>query len=266
MAKGIDCASPLDGKTAAEIKKAGYDFAGRYLVPPVGTLEWKALTRGEAEAVTGAGLNLLTVWETTADRVKGGAQAGAADGKQALECARAVGMPDRGIIYFAVDFDAGEADMPTIEAYLRAARANTETHDVGVYGPYKVVEYMATRKVCKAYWQCIGWSDGQVSAYHDVYQAQEGETVAGVSVDINDCPDMRRAGIWNYEEEEQVQRYNTLAEMPDWARPTVQKLIDRKALVGNGAPDGQGEPTDLDLSVDMLRLLVIQDRAGVFGK
>ena len=45
-------------------------------------------------------------------------------------------------------------------------------------------------------------------------------------------------------------------ECPDWARKTVQKLIDKKYLDG----DGQS----LDLSHDMVRLLVIQDRAGNF--
>lgn len=56
----------------------------------------------------------------------------------------------------------------------------------------------------------------------------------------------------------QKDRYNTIGEIPDWGRPTAQKLIDRGLLRGNG--DG------LDLSRDMLRILVILDRAGNFGK
>ena len=59
-------------------------------------------------------------------------------------------------------------------------------------------------------------------------------------------------------EELTVQRFNTLAEMPDWAKPTVQKLMDKGYLAGTG--DG------LNWSDDMLRLLVIEDRAGVFGE
>lgn len=258
MAKGIDCAAPLTKKTAAAIKKAGYEFAGRYLVPAVGTLAGKALSQREAKAVTDAGLRLLTVWETTADRVKGGAAAGTSDGKRALKCARDIGMPAHGIIYFAVDYDAQPADMPTIEAYLRAARAQTAEYEIGVYGAYKVIEYMAARDVCRGYWQCVGWSGGRVSDHHNVYQAQWGAAVAGVSVDINECPDMARAGIWNYEEEDDVQRYNTLDKMPEWAKPTVKKLIDKGYLAGTD--DG------LNLSEDMVRLLVILDRAGVFGK
>ena len=55
------------------------------------------------------------------------------------------------------------------------------------------------------------------------------------------------------EEVEEV-RYNTVAECPAWSRETVQKLVDKGYLGGNG----QG----LDLSLDMVRLLVILDRAG----
>ena len=61
-----------------------------------------------------------------------------------------------------------------------------------------------------------------------------------------------------FDEEVEEMRYNTVAECPDWARETVQKLIDRGYLGG----DGQS----LDLSRDMVRILVIQDRAGSFDQ
>ena len=51
-------------------------------------------------------------------------------------------------------------------------------------------------------------------------------------------------------------RYNTVEECPSWARETVQKLVDKEYL--NGTGEG------LDLSADMVRLLVILDRAGAF--
>lgn len=52
-------------------------------------------------------------------------------------------------------------------------------------------------------------------------------------------------------------RFNKVSEMPDWAKATVNRLISKGFLKG----DGSG----LDLSPDMLRLLVINDRAGVYG-
>ena len=52
-------------------------------------------------------------------------------------------------------------------------------------------------------------------------------------------------------------RYHTIQEMPEWARATIQKLVDRGVIQGR---DGN----NLDLSEDMLRMLVINDRAGLY--
>ena len=64
--------------------------------------------------------------------------------------------------------------------------------------------------------------------------------------------------VYESEECEDMERYNTVQECPDWARATIQKLVDKKILSGDG--------TGLDLSHDMVRLLVIQDRAGMFDR
>lgn len=60
----------------------------------------------------------------------------------------------------------------------------------------------------------------------------------------------------SYDKEVDEVRYNTVAECPAWARETVQKLVNKGYLDGTG----QG----LDLSHDMVRTLVILDRAGNF--
>ena len=60
-----------------------------------------------------------------------------------------------------------------------------------------------------------------------------------------------------YDKEVDEVRYNTVEECPDWARETIQKLVDKEYL--NGTGEG------LDLSADMVRLLVILDRAGAFN-
>lgn len=60
----------------------------------------------------------------------------------------------------------------------------------------------------------------------------------------------------SYDKEVDEVRYNTVAECPSWAQETVQKLVNKGYLDGTG----QG----LDLSHDMVRTLVILDRAGNF--
>ena len=55
------------------------------------------------------------------------------------------------------------------------------------------------------------------------------------------------------EEETDMTRYNTVAEMPAWAREEAQRLIDCGAL--KGGTDGR-----LDLSDDMLRTMIVCQR------
>jgi N-acetylmuramoyl-L-alanine amidase CwlA len=52
--------------------------------------------------------------------------------------------------------------------------------------------------------------------------------------------------------------YNSVAECPAWAKDTVQKLVNNGFLQG----DDQGK---LALTTDLLRLLVINDRARLYG-
>ena len=60
-------------------------------------------------------------------------------------------------------------------------------------------------------------------------------------------------GIVPIEEVEEV-RYKTIQELPEWARPTIQKLLERKIL------------RELDLSLDMVRIFVVHDMAGVYDR
>lgn len=55
-----------------------------------------------------------------------------------------------------------------------------------------------------------------------------------------------------------MKKYNTIEEMPEWAKPTIEKLVNASILNGTGA--------GLDLSLEAVRLLVILDRAGVFAQ
>ena len=47
--------------------------------------------------------------------------------------------------------------------------------------------------------------------------------------------------------------------LPDWAKPTVEKLIKKEILKG-------GEDGKLGLTAELLRVLVINDRAGVYDR
>jgi len=56
-------------------------------------------------------------------------------------------------------------------------------------------------------------------------------------------------------------RFNRISEMPEWARNDMMSLCDKGILKGNGGEkDGNGRPADLDLSLDMIRVLVMCKR------
>ena len=58
--------------------------------------------------------------------------------------------------------------------------------------------------------------------------------------------------------EEKEKIYNWTLEVPEWARPTVQKLLDKEYLKGN-------EKGELQLTYNMLRILEIINRAGLLN-
>ena len=70
-------------------------------------------------------------------------------------------------------------------------------------------------------------------------------------------------------EEGEDMRFNTVEDVEKgagYALPTIEKMISKGFIAGGGAPkDKKGNPTDMDLSLDMLRILVMLDRAGSFG-
>ena len=234
---GVDTATKLTAKNCADLKAAGYEFVGRYLVPNSGATAWKALTKEEALRICDAGLSILCVWETTETRAKAGYSGGCVDGALAQQLAREIGMPEDGIIYFAVDYDAQKADFQTIREYLRGARQNSGPWSVGVYGGYNLIEYMALYGACKGFWQTIAWSYGKLSADRTVYQAKAERSVCGVSVDIDECEDLQAAGIWSYKEAETGMSNDEIKALIDKAkseakRETIEAV--KALLVGDG--------------------------------
>lgn len=63
--------------------------------------------------------------------------------------------------------------------------------------------------------------------------------------------------VTEQEEEETDMRYKYYDDLPDWAQPTIKKLMDKGYLKGEG--DGV-----LNLSEDTLKVLVVCDRAGLY--
>ena len=79
--------------------------------------------------------------------------------------------------------------------------------------------------------------------------------------EVEDMTEQQTRNIVNQEiskAESAKKVYNSVAECPAWAKDTVQKLVNKGFLQG----DDQGK---LALTTDLLRLLVINDRARLYG-
>ena len=221
---GIDCASIITAQTAKNLYAAGKRFAGRYIVPA--NYGSKHLSASEARAIRSAGLAVLPIWETTGKRTLSGKSAGTEDGKAALQCALDLGIPAGTCIYFAeCDFCVTTVQMPLVEAYLNAVKAELgKRYLVGLYGPYNVVEEMAKRSAADRFWQCVGWSDGQISDKALIYQSNGSTQLCGISVDFDQCTEIEDCALWAAGEEDNTTAPsdNTAAKLAEAQKQLVE--------------------------------------------
>ncbi len=118
----------------------------------------------------------------------------------------------------------------------------------------------------------IGQPDKQNMTIHRWFSATDcpGQYLLNRMGEIADTVNARLAAQEKEDEDVNAKRYNSLKEISDaepWATETVAKLIEKDILRGSGGlRDAKGRPADLDLSRDMLRLLVVNDRAGLYGE
>ena len=94
-----------------------------------------------------------------------------------------------------------------------------------------------------------GYKQGIASNHGDVtyWFAKHGKTMDDFRYDVKEF----------MEQEDDNMRYKYYDDMPDWAQPTVSKLVKKGYLKGEGSGV-------LNLTEDTLKVLVINDRAGLY--
>lgn len=182
MSFGVDYAWHGDlGPFIKALKAAKVTFAARYLSHTPG----KNLTPAEASALSAAGIWIVTIWETTADRALAGHAAGAQDAKDAAAQAAACGMPAGRPVYFAVDFDATGGDQAAINAYLDGAGTVLGKSAVGVYGEYSVVAHAMQGGHAAWGYQTYAWSSSNWYGPAQLQQYSNDHTIGGVGLDFD---------------------------------------------------------------------------------
>lgn len=111
---------------AALAKERGASFVCRYL---------KNMTAAEAKALSAAGLQIVSIFESTAERALLGGVAGVEDGIAAGKAAAALGQPAGTAIYATADFGETAAQDTTIAMYFSAFKlAMGQIYKLGIYG------------------------------------------------------------------------------------------------------------------------------------
>lgn len=167
--------------TPAELTAAGVTFVCRYLSTDVS----KDLSADEYAGYRTAGIDVVVVWETTANRMLDGAAAGTADANAAVALLKEIGVPGTPPIYFACDFDATPGDQAQIHAYLNGAAAVIGVSRVGIYGGFWPVSRAFAAGDVTYGWQTYAWSGGNWEPRAQLRQVQNGVTVAGIDADID---------------------------------------------------------------------------------
>lgn len=124
LAIGFDADQDCSHVAALAVDR-GASFCCRYL---------KNATISEVRTLSAAGLLIVSIFESTAQRALGGAAAGSADGVRALTQARALGQPVGSAIFSTADFDGTAAQQPVILEYFTAFKASLAgAYRLGVY-------------------------------------------------------------------------------------------------------------------------------------
>lgn len=182
---GLDYSGGRPGGKA--IAAAGYGFVVRYLTGGGARLPGKLLTAAEYADLQAHTIAIVANWETTANRMKAGYDAGRNDARRADAALRRLGHPAGRPVYFSADFDATPSDQVAIDSYLNGVSDVIGQDRTGVYGSYYVVKRCHGNGTARWGWQTGAWSGGQREPRAHIYQRIGTVTVGGVECDVNEA-------------------------------------------------------------------------------
>lgn len=244
--RGLDFAGGRPG--AAAVRDAGYRFVVRYLSPGGPNLPGKQLLPDEAQDYRAHGVEIVSNFESYADRMKEGRPAGVQDATAALEHVLACGGRRDRPIYFSADWDATEWEQADIDDYLRGAGEVIGVENVGIYGGYWPVKRALDAGTARWAWQAQAWSGGNVDPrIHLLQRNSDGYAgVGGVECDVNEAH-AADYGQWSIEEAPMGTTEDMLADVREqlcgqgqrepgqyggWTQLGNQTLVDAVALIG----------------------------------
>lgn len=193
MKLGIDYSLGRPNLACAK-QTANISFICRYLSWPGNP---KNITVAEVVAAKALDLDIVLVYESSANRALGGSAAGRQDAEAADAQLVQLGL-EGAPVFFAVDFDAKDyapaqpndaaharLKLGTIGDYLAAAGTVLGVKRVGVYGGYWVVKRAFDAGLVTYGWQTFAWSGGFWDPRAQLQQVKNGQALCGGEVDYD---------------------------------------------------------------------------------
>ncbi|MGH9620837.1 MAG: glycoside hydrolase domain-containing protein [Bryobacteraceae bacterium] len=213
--------------TIAVLREHGVRFVCRYLSTQGNS---KNLSQGEAASLNRAGINIVTVFETTASRALDGRNAGRSDASSALTQGAQCGQPSMAPTYYVVDFNPDSAQFAAIAEYFGGLCDKNGVGRIGVYGGYATCEFLIRSHLVSYVWQTYAWSGGQWSRHANIRQTHNGENWPGGQVDY-DTAMTADYGQW---------RHPVSGPPPTTGKTSEEKIMQSLPVLRNGSRDLNG--------------------------
>jgi peptidoglycan hydrolase-like protein with peptidoglycan-binding domain len=166
------------------LKDRGHTFIARYLWKEKyddGVRINKGLSKAEYDAAEALGFKVAVIYEEDGKELNKGLDAGIRVANEAERFRNAQGLPSKPI-YFNVDYDATDAEIPAILDALRGIAQVIGLERVGLYAGYKIVKAAFDAGVISFGMQTYAWSNGQWDSRAQLRQWSNGQY--GGSVDF----------------------------------------------------------------------------------
>ncbi|MBR1390482.1 MAG: DUF1906 domain-containing protein [Lachnospiraceae bacterium] len=197
MISGVDAYSSL-ANIASTLYSQGYRFAARYYCSNGSA---KLMSTSESATLASAGHKRVVVFQNTNNSYSYFSSAqGQADASYAVSLATARGQTSGSAIYFAVDFDATEAQInANIMLYFSAVSSviTAAGYYVGVYGSGMTCRKIRNAGYASYSWLAMptGWAEYSTYTSWNIKQTCS-TTISGVSVDIDSANSVNSIGGW----------------------------------------------------------------------
>jgi hypothetical protein len=143
------------------------------------------LLRAEAQALSDAGLKIVSLVEGASDDALNGFSQGVQHAQLAAAWHRDQGFPWPVPLYAAVDFDVQPGQWPTVAEYFRGFASVVGLQWTGIYGGINAIEWAQRDKVASWFMQTYAWSGGLWAPNIHIEQYQNDVYIVGGQVDFD---------------------------------------------------------------------------------